>query len=444
MTTTNNHEHAARRSTATTGGSRPDADDPGRRRKDGKPDGGIKKLEYKKGDRSAWSSAPTSPTRSTSTATTSRRTSPAGGSVQLQLPGEHRGRVRDRARGPQGADRRAARRAVVSGAQRRLVALGFALRRGAAGPAFADAHGLVGRADLPIPEWLFGWAAAVVLVVSFVGLATLWQKPSWRTTRLPAAPDWLSFTLVNPVTEVLAGAIGVGLLGLDHLDRLRRRADADRQLGADVHLRDLLGRAGSARASCSATSSGRSTPGGRSPGRPASSRRALPARCRPRSRIPHWLGRWPAAADDPRLRLDRAGLCERPGPQLAGARDARLLGDHPDRDRVLRHGGVDRATARASRVYYNLFSRISRGSPSATGCSGCAAAVGARAARRRAGTVALLVVMLGTVAFDGASEGPRVEQPRAAHPGLLQQPRASAPRTRSSSPSRSAWCSGSP
>ena len=32
-------------------------------------------------------------------------------------------------------------------------------------------HGIVGREDLPIPRWLFGWAATVVLVVSFVALA---------------------------------------------------------------------------------------------------------------------------------------------------------------------------------------------------------------------------------------------------------------------------------
>ena len=33
------------------------------------------------------------------------------------------------------------------------------------------AHGLAVRSDLPIPEWLFGWAAAMVLFVSFVALA---------------------------------------------------------------------------------------------------------------------------------------------------------------------------------------------------------------------------------------------------------------------------------
>lgn len=44
-------------------------------------------------------------------------------------------------------------------------------------PASAEAHGIVGRADLPVPVWLFSWAAAVVLVVSFVALSVLWTHP---------------------------------------------------------------------------------------------------------------------------------------------------------------------------------------------------------------------------------------------------------------------------
>ena len=42
-------------------------------------------------------------------------------------------------------------------------------------PGEALAHGIVGRADLPIPVWMFSWAAAIVLVVSFVALSTLWR-----------------------------------------------------------------------------------------------------------------------------------------------------------------------------------------------------------------------------------------------------------------------------
>ncbi len=75
-------------------------------------------------------------------------------------------------------------------------------------PASADAHGIVGKADLPIPVWLFSWTAAIVLVVSFVALSTLWRTPQLQTERrrrvlrLPKALD------------ALAGAIGVALFAL--------------------------------------------------------------------------------------------------------------------------------------------------------------------------------------------------------------------------------------
>jgi len=83
-----------------------------------------------------------------------------------------------------------------------LVAAGTAL---ALSPASALAHGLVGRQDLPIPKWLFGWAAAVVLVASFVGLAVLWPKPRLEgehERRLASVPR-----LLDP----LAGATGVAI-----------------------------------------------------------------------------------------------------------------------------------------------------------------------------------------------------------------------------------------
>jgi hypothetical protein len=81
-------------------------------------------------------------------------------------------------------------------------------------PPAAEAHGLVQRTSLPIPEWLFGWAAAAVLVVSFAALALLWprprlQEPAWRP--LPGA---LGRVLGGRVVEALCGAIGVALLAV--------------------------------------------------------------------------------------------------------------------------------------------------------------------------------------------------------------------------------------
>jgi len=79
---------------------------------------------------------------------------------------------------------------------------------------FLIGHGISVRSDLPIPEWLFGWAAAMVLVVSFVALAVLWpeprlQKPGWRPL-----PDGIGRALASRPVEIVCGAIGVFLLGL--------------------------------------------------------------------------------------------------------------------------------------------------------------------------------------------------------------------------------------
>lgn len=80
------------------------------------------------------------------------------------------------------------------------------------------AHGIVGRADLPIPETLFAAAAAAVLVVSFVALALGWSEPV-----LQAKTGRPLFAVPRPL-EVLCGAIGVfafflvvyaGLFGTD-------------------------------------------------------------------------------------------------------------------------------------------------------------------------------------------------------------------------------------
>ena len=73
---------------------------------------------------------------------------------------------------------------------------------------------LIGRRDLPIPEWLFAWAAAVVLVASFFALSMLWTKSrleadNWRPVR-----ERISALVVNRATEVMAGLIGVALLAV--------------------------------------------------------------------------------------------------------------------------------------------------------------------------------------------------------------------------------------
>jgi hypothetical protein len=65
------------------------------------------------------------------------------------------------------------------------------------------AHGIVGRADLPIPESLFGAAASIVLVVSFFALAAGWSRP-----RMAGLPERALFMLPRAVEPVL-GALGI-------------------------------------------------------------------------------------------------------------------------------------------------------------------------------------------------------------------------------------------
>ena len=75
-------------------------------------------------------------------------------------------------------------------------------------PAVASAHGIQLVTNLPIPEWLFAWATAIVLVVSFVALATLWPTPRLDP---PHERDWLRYPRwLDP----LCGAIGVALFAL--------------------------------------------------------------------------------------------------------------------------------------------------------------------------------------------------------------------------------------
>jgi hypothetical protein len=94
--------------------------------------------------------------------------------------------------------------------RRALAALATALAVALVVPVAAEAHGLVQRQQLPIPQWLFAWAAAAVLVISFFALAVLWPQPrleqdDWRP--LPGGKAIASL----PV-QIICGFIGIALL----------------------------------------------------------------------------------------------------------------------------------------------------------------------------------------------------------------------------------------
>jgi hypothetical protein len=92
---------------------------------------------------------------------------------------------------------------------RRVAQLAVALWAvGALAPAAADAHGISGSADVPIPQWMFAWGAAIVLIASFVALGVLWPTPRLqqpRPRRVATIPRG---------ARTLCGAIGVALYGV--------------------------------------------------------------------------------------------------------------------------------------------------------------------------------------------------------------------------------------
>jgi hypothetical protein len=74
------------------------------------------------------------------------------------------------------------------------------------------AHALIGKQDLPIPAWLFAWAASLVLIASFAALALLWREPKLEDDRWRPAAGWLSGLVTSPVTHVVTGLIAIALL----------------------------------------------------------------------------------------------------------------------------------------------------------------------------------------------------------------------------------------
>lgn len=97
-------------------------------------------------------------------------------------------------------------------ARRALRLTAGALVVAAVRPGTADAHGLVGRADLPVPVWLVAWAAGVVLAVSFVLLALLRDAPRPEREGWRPLPSGLSRVVASRVLDVAAGAVGVATL----------------------------------------------------------------------------------------------------------------------------------------------------------------------------------------------------------------------------------------
>ena len=265
-------------------------------------------------------------------------------------------------------------------------------------------HGLVQRADLPIPESLFGGAAAVVLVVSFLALAVLWTQPKLTKDRWRPLPGFLGPVLGSRWLEAACGAVGVALLALTVAAGLfGTRSPLDNFAPGFVFIvfwvglvfaSALLGNVFAALSPWRALGRVTGLVLGRMRGGRLVTHRDYPA----------WLGCWPAVAG------------------LLGFTWIELASDWSERPQAIGVAalaytiftlagqalfGVERWTRRGETfaVYFDLFSRIAA-FERRDGVVGVRPPLGGLPRLETVpGIVALVVVMIGSVTFDGLSQG---------------------------------------
>jgi len=271
-------------------------------------------------------------------------------------------------------------------------------------PAAAFAHGLVGRADLPIPEWLFGWAAAIVLVVSFVALSTLWREPKLEQDGFRPLPEGVSLAIVNPATELAAGLIGVCLLALVIVSGIFGTQTALSNftptfvyvifwvglVPASILFGDIFKAFNPWRAIARAVAFVASRVAG-----------PLPQPFR----YPRRLGRWPAVAMILAFAWMELAYLKSDDPSALAI--AALVYSAITLFAIAVYGTETWISyGEGFSVYFNLFSRISPLTVKHGRLGLRRPLSGLSELEPLAGTVGLLIVMLGTVTFDGASEGP--------------------------------------
>ena len=267
-------------------------------------------------------------------------------------------------------------------------------------PASAQAHGIVGKADLPIPVWLFSWTAAIVLVVSFVALSTMWTRPQLqephlrRLFRLPRPLEWLaSLVGVSVFALVLySGFAGAQVTQANFSVTLIYVVFWVGVPVASVLFGDVF-RALSPWRTCARVLGAlvRALRRGRSGGPPL--------------RYPAWLGVWPAIAGIVGFAWLELVYVERDRPTTLAALSLGYF-------LVMLAGiglfGLEEWSGQgdAFGVYFNLLSKLSalvRGQDGVVYLRRPLS--GVTSLRIGAGTIALICTLIGTTTFDGFSNG---------------------------------------
>lgn len=254
---------------------------------------------------------------------------------------------------------------------------------------------------------MFGWAAAIVLVVSFVALATLWPKPKFAVERWRPLPGGLGRLLASRPIQAACGLIGVSSLALLVWAGLAGTQDVTENITPTfvfvifwvglVPLSVLFGDVFRAfnpwRAIGYAFAKLLSTVAGS----PIEAPFRYPAR----------FGRWPAAAGI--LLFATMELVVASGNLPRNLAIATLIYSALTLVGMVLFGvkaWIEQGEAFS--VYFNLFSRISVFG-FRDGQIGLRPLLSGLAALPKApGTVPLLAIMIGTITFDGAGEGPLI------------------------------------
>ncbi|MBA3261126.1 MAG: fenitrothion hydrolase [Thermoleophilaceae bacterium] len=270
---------------------------------------------------------------------------------------------------------------------------------------FAHAGGLSGRSDLPIPEWLFGWAAAMVLVISFVALAVLWPEAKLEGDRWRPLPGVLGRIPASRAVEIICGAIGAALLGIVIYTGLRGTQSPAANFAptfvfvifwiglvpVSVLFGDVL------RAFNPWRAIGRAV--GWAAGRVVSA--GLPAPLA----YPERVGHWPATIGVFAFAVLELVISGGDKPETVAI--ATLVYSALTFIAMALYGVEDwSARGEAYSVYFNLFSRISPFETRDRVLGVRPPLSGLAHLKVGAGTVPLLAVMIGSVTFDGAGEAP--------------------------------------
>jgi hypothetical protein len=265
---------------------------------------------------------------------------------------------------------------------------------------FLIAHGISVRTDLPVPEWLFWWAASIVLVVSFVALAALWPKPRLEDRSWRALPGGIGRVLGSRPVEIVCGAIGVFLFGLTIYAGFKGTESTTANWTpifiyvifwlSFVPLSLVFGDVFRAFNPWRAI--------GRSFARVSQtiSRSDLPEPLA----YPEWLGRWPAALGIFGFATMELVVSDGDKPQTLAIA---VLAYSAVTFIAMALYGVERWCERgeAFSVYFNLFSRISAVETRDREVGLRKPLSGLAQLSQLPGTVPLLMVMIGTVSFDG-------------------------------------------